>query len=88
MKYTPEQKSALKKIRAIEKAKAFLTANGYYTDNLWCIDDVKAKFNCTDEEAQTVLNGALTNDATMEQIWLAIGIHGEDDGLTRVNNED
>lgn len=67
--------------KKIEEAKALLKQNGYQTDNLWHIDDVKEKFKCTDEEAQRVLYRALTNDATMEQIWLAIDIVGEADNL-------
>lgn len=67
--------------KKIEQAKALLKENGYQIDNLWCVDDVKAKFNCTNEEAQNVLYKALTNDATMEQIWLAINIVGESVGL-------
>lgn len=73
--------------KQIEKAKALLKENGYQVDNLWCIDDVKGKFNCTDEEAQNVLYRALTNDATMEQIWLAIDITGEAEGLEPVDEE-
>lgn len=72
---------SLENYREIEKAKAFLKEQGFQTDNLWCVDDVKAKFNCTDEQAQHVLYRALTNDATMEQIWLAIDIIGEAEGL-------
>lgn len=68
----------------IEKAKAFLKEQGFQTDNLWCVDDVKSKFKCTDEQAQHVLYKALTNDATMEQIWLAIDIVGEAEGLEPV----
>jgi hypothetical protein len=30
-----------------------------------------------------VLDGALNNEATMEQIWFAIDFHGENEGLTR-----
>jgi hypothetical protein len=29
--------------------------------------------HCSEEQAQQVLEMALTNEATMEQIWLAIG---------------
>lgn len=72
----------------IEKAKAFLKENGYQVDNLWHIDDVKSMFDCTDEEAQNVMYRALTNDATMEQIWLAIDIVGEAEGLTKVEEEE
>ena len=68
----------------VEQAKEFLTKKGYYTDNLWNVDDVKGIFKCTDEEAQTVLDGALNNDATMEQIWYAIRVHGENDNLEKI----
>lgn len=61
----------------IEQAKQFLTDNGFYTDNLWCVNDVKHKYNCTDEQAQEILNSALTNDATMGQIWFAIDVAAE-----------
>ena len=87
-KQTPEEKAVLKNYRAVENAKKLLKANGYFVDNLWCVDDVKGKFDCTDEEAQGVLYGALQNDATMEQIWLAIEIHGEADGLTPVKDSE
>lgn len=70
--------------KEIEQAKALLKENGYFTDNLWTVDDVKSKFNCTDEEAQYVLEKSLTNDATMEQIWLSIDIFGEMEGLEEV----
>lgn len=71
----------------IEQAKKFLEEQGYFTRNMWHVDDVKERFNCTDEEAQDVLYGALTNDATMEQIWLAINIKGESNSLTKINED-
>ena len=58
-----------------------LKKRGYFVDNLWTTEDVQSKFNCTEDEAQEVLEQALTNDATMEQIWLAIEFHGEDNEL-------
>lgn len=69
------------KEKEIEAAKQLLKENGYFTDNLWTVHDVKAIFKCTDEQAQEVLHDALKNDATMEQIWLAIDFHGEELGL-------
>ena len=72
----------------IEQAKALLKENGYQVDNLWTVDDVKSKFNCTDEEAHHVMYKALTNDATMEQIWLAIDIVGEAKGLEPKEDEE
>ncbi len=71
----------------VKEAKEILEKKGYYTENLRCVDDVKYKFKCTDEQAQEVLSGALQNDATMEQIWLAIDFHGENDGLERITEE-
>lgn len=52
----------------IEEAKATLREAGYYVDNLWHIADVKSKLNVTDdEEAQAILNSALTNDWIMTE---------------------
>ena len=65
----------------IESAKQFLKENGYYTDNLWQVDDVKSKFECTNDEAHEVLDGALNNCATMDQIWFAIEFHGGENNL-------
>ena len=64
-----------------EDLMAELKSRGKLVDNLWTIEDVQSRFNCTDDEAQEVLEQALTNDATMEQIWLAIQFHGEDNEL-------
>lgn len=65
----------------VKEAKAILEKNGYQVYNLWHIDDVRHKYDCTEEEAQGVLINALQNDATMTQIWLAIDFHAEDEGL-------
>jgi hypothetical protein len=68
--------------QAVEKAKEVLRENGFFVDNLWHVDDVKLRYNCDDDEqAQDILDGALTNDATMEQIWFAIDMVATDDGL-------
>ena len=58
----------------IAQAKFTLKQAGYFVDNLWHIHDV---YNVTDgdiqkDQAMQVLSMALTNDATMEQIWQAI----------------
>lgn len=53
-------------------ARALLSSKGYYTDNLWCLDDVTQNYHCTQEEARIVLNTAMKNNATMEQIFLSI----------------
>jgi len=70
----------------IEKARTLLKENGYQVYNLWHIDDVKSKFECTDDEAHGVLINALQNYATMEQIWFAIDFHAEEEGLKKIDN--
>lgn len=56
----------------IDQAKQVLRDAGFYTDNLWSIEDVKSQYKCTDEEAYEVLDDALNNDGVMERIWEAI----------------
>jgi hypothetical protein len=74
--------------QAVQKAKEVLRENGFFVDNLWHVDDVKLRYNCdNDEQAQDILNGALTNDATMEQIWFAIDMVADDDGLELRDDE-
>ena len=69
----------------VEQAKAVLRQNGFFVDNLWHIDDVKINYNCEcDEQAQAILDGALTNDVTMEKIWEAIDVYAEEEGLNRI----
>ncbi len=58
----------------------------YQTDNLWTVGDME-NYECTDEQALEVLEQALTNDATMEQIWYAIDFHAEEMGLKRKDEE-
>ena len=56
----------------IEQAKKTLRDAGYFTDNLWHVDDVKGDYKCDDEKAQDILCLALTNESTMEHIWSCI----------------
>ena len=62
----------------IHDAEVILERNGYYTANLWSIDDVKEIFDCNDKLAMEILNDAMTNEGTTEQIWSAIKNVGED----------
>ena len=56
----------------VETARQFLTEQGYYTENLWHVDDVMSRYECDEETAQQVLHEALANDATIEQTFLSI----------------
>ena len=70
----------------IAEAKQVLRDNGYFVDNLWHIHDVYnvADGNIQKDQAMQVLSMALTNEATMEQIWYAIQMATEI--LTDKNN--
>jgi hypothetical protein len=72
----------------VAKAKEILRREGYFVDNLWHIDDIQYRYNCDDDEqAHALLNNALTNEATMEQIWFAIDMAAQDDGLTLITED-
>ena len=91
MEFTPTSENAKKEVLAYslkeltdEELKNELSRRGHFTDNLWSVDDVKSKFVVTDDEAQDILNQALTNEATMEQIWFSIDLFGTDSGYERL----
>lgn len=66
MIYTIEQQ------REIDNARAVLKICGYYVENLWHIDDVKGLHDCSDDDAYDILDEAMQNDATYQQIWMSI----------------
>lgn len=65
----------------IESAKQFLKDNGFFVDNLWTVQDVQSKCECTNEQAQDVLLMAMTNESTMSEIWFAIDMALEIENL-------
>jgi hypothetical protein len=67
----------------IQKAKDLLESKGYFTYNLWQTDDVTNRYECEEDDAQEVLERALTNGAVMESIWYAIDVHAKEIGLKR-----
>lgn len=71
-----------------EQLKVELSRRGYFTDNLWCVEDVKSKFIVTNDEAQDILNSSLTNEATMQQIWFSIETFGEMGGYKEVEDDE
>jgi hypothetical protein len=82
---TDEQIKNLKALVEFESNDLPKIREDYQTENLWCVEDVKSKFKCDNDDALEVLESALTNDATMEQIWCAIEFHAEEMGLEEVN---
>ena len=65
----------------INKAKKVLEDAGYYVGNLWSTEDVTSNYECTEEEAQDVLDKALQLDSVMIDIWMAIDYVAEEHEL-------
>ena len=63
----------------IHEAKQALREAGYFVDNLWHVDDVKnaTEDSLSTEQAMQVLSMSLTNETTMDQIWMSIQIATE-----------
>tara|TARA_R110000803_G_scaffold56959_3_gene114665 strand:+ start:9510 stop:9722 length:213 start_codon:yes stop_codon:yes gene_type:complete len=67
-----------------QEAKDHLESKGFYVGNLWQVNDVQERFECTNEEAMDVLDSALTNDHTMELIHFSIREHASYDNLKEI----
>ena len=64
----------MKNTKQINKARQILKDNGFYVDYLWHIDDVinGKQHDCNTNDAYHILDMAMRNEATSEQIWLSI----------------
>ncbi len=58
--------------------RADLKNRGYFVDNLWHIDDVQCRFECTDEKAMAVLRNVFLNHS---HTWEMIDIVADEMGL-------
>jgi len=67
----------------INFAKQLLRDNGYFVDNLWQTCDVTNNYDCTEEEAQEVLEKALNYESVYELVWEGISYEAEDMNLKR-----
>lgn len=65
------------------EAKKDLESHGYYTENMFNVNDVKTVFNCTDEQAKDVLKKVLDNPTLKALINESIVTVGELKGLTK-----
>lgn len=65
----PVELTTIIKQENIENAKKLLKREGYYVDNLWQTCDVTMNYDCTEKQAQIVLNDAMNSEAVMQQIW-------------------
>lgn len=56
------------------EAKKFLSDQGYYSDNMWKVEDVMIFYKCTESEAYDMLDKAMTSDYILSQIWDSIDL--------------
>ena len=54
-----------------------LELRGWYTQNLWHVDDVMQNYDCTSEDAMSVLEEVLTSESYMEETFNAISDQAE-----------
>lgn len=52
----------MEKSNEVSHAKKVLGDHGYYTDNLWCLNDVQDRFECDDEQALMILDTVLQSE--------------------------
>jgi hypothetical protein len=72
----------------IKEAKQVLKEAGYFTDNLWHIDDVLMNFNVDEDTAQQILSRALQNSHITEQVFYTINYIAQDEfNLTKTEDE-
>jgi len=50
-----------------------LASRGFYTNNLWHVDDVKQNYKCSDEDAQEILDKTMQSEWIVQEIFTFIG---------------
>ena len=64
-----------------DHAREILKRKGYFTDNLWSVEDVKTKAKemsdipinqLTDDDCQKILSNVFKSDYFYEQVWIGI----------------
>jgi|21_taG_2_1085346.scaffolds.fasta_scaffold246840_1 hypothetical protein len=68
---------------AIEQAKTVLTNEGFNTSNLWQVEDVTQNYDCSDEQAQIVLDEVLKSQYIVEKIFEEIDIVAKEHKLKK-----
>jgi hypothetical protein len=51
-----------------------LELRGWYTQNLWHVDDVMQNYDCTSEYAMRLLDYALTSESIIEEVYQDIDV--------------
>ncbi len=60
-----------------QELRAELQTRGFFTENLWHVNDVMDRFDCDEEKALEILCSALENQFTIESIFEIINQYAE-----------
>jgi len=60
-----------------EDLKQELELRGWYTQNLWHVDDVMQNYDCTSEDAMRLLDFVLTSELFTEEVFCEIDYQSE-----------
>jgi hypothetical protein len=74
------------RLSKIDTAKKYLESQGYFTANLWHVDDVKQSYDVSDEEALYVLEEVMTGDNINQDIFENIDIISDLEGHKPLGN--
>ena len=85
-----EIKEILKRIGMNPKeiSMEFLKSKGHYVDNFWSIDDIQHNYECTDEEAYTILDDIMCDERLIEIIFENIHQKAMKNNLKRKQEEE
>lgn len=64
-----------------------LELRGWYTQNLWHVDDVMQNYDCTSEDAMRLLDFVLTSDHVTEEVFRGIDYQSEYSNIKRKDDE-
>lgn len=68
-----EVQADLKEVSS-EDLRQELELRGWYTQNLWHVDDVMQNYDCTSEDAMSMLDFVLTSESIIEEVYRDIDV--------------
>jgi hypothetical protein len=83
VKFNMDLIGALPQNKIVEQAKDALSRRGYYTGNIWHIEDVQKDFYCDDFEADEILSDVFSKQSVIDAICNAIEYECNFRGLER-----
>jgi hypothetical protein len=67
----------------ISNAIDLLRKEGYFVDALWHTDDIQLTYDCSDEDATSLLDKVFTSDSLYDTIWDEIDFYANDMELVK-----